>query len=71
MKPDSPLQFHLAQRQALAVEAAGAATLVVTVRLNAQQAQAQRPGQALPIRFVVTDQAGGHGAQAATTFLPG
>lgn len=61
----------LRHRGPLFVEAAGATTLVVTVTLPAEQAQAQRRGTPLPIRFVVGDPATGAQAQTDSTFLPG
>ncbi|OYU77607.1 MAG: hypothetical protein CFE45_30740 [Burkholderiales bacterium PBB5] len=55
----------------LSVAAAGATTLVVTVRMSATQAQAHRANRVVPIRFVIADDAAGASAQATTTFLPG
>jgi len=65
-----PLQ--LAYREALSVGAAGATTLVVTVRMEAGQAHGHRAGTPVPIRFVVDDAAPGAAAQAqaVSTFLP-
>lgn len=60
-------------RGALAIDAAGALSMVVTVRMDAAELQRHRRGAPIPIRLVVDDVATGTKvqAQSATTFLPG
>jgi polyferredoxin len=63
------LQVHY--RGTLSVEAAGATTLVVTVRMSAAQARRHPRGTPVPIRLVVEDRSAGVQAQTTSTFLPG
>ncbi|MES2718302.1 MAG: cytochrome c oxidase accessory protein CcoG [Pseudomonadota bacterium] len=63
--------LQVQHRGTLAVDAAGATTLVVTVRMRAEQAQRHSRSRPVPIRLVVDDLAAGVQAQTATTFLPG
>jgi len=63
--------LQVQHRGPLAVDAAGATTLVITVRMSAEQAQRHPRGRPVPIRLVVHDPAAGVQAQTVTTFLPG
>lgn len=67
----STTALHVQHRGTLSVDAAGATTLVVTVRMSAEQAQRHPRGTPVPIRLVVEDLSAGVQAQTTTTFLPG
>ena len=66
-----PTALEVQTRGTLAVEAAGATHLVVTVRMPAEQALRNTSGTPVPIRLVVDDPATGAQAETETTFLPG
>jgi polyferredoxin len=66
-----PTALEVQTRGTLAVEAAGATHLVVTVRMPAEQAQRNTSGTPVPIRLVVDDPTTGAQAETETTFLPG
>ena len=68
-----PLQVQVSQPNALQLEPAGAAMLVVTVRLPGTEASRHPARAALPIRFVVEDESAGQRerAQTKSTFLLG
>ncbi len=68
---DQAQALQLTHRGSLSIEPAGATTLVVTVRMDAAQAQQHPRSRPIPIRFVVDDASVGAAAEATTTFLPG
>ena len=63
--------LHVQHHGMLSVDAAGATTLAVTVRMGAAQLQRHPRGKPVPIRLVVDDPSTGAQAQTTTTFLPG
>jgi hypothetical protein len=67
----SSTALQVQHRGGLSVDAAGATTWVVTVRMSAEQAQRHPRGTPVPIRLVVDDRSAGVQAQTTTTFLTG